>query len=746
MLTRDGRALLLDFGLATREDAQKLTRSGAAVGSLPYMAPEQHRAEALDARTDVYALGLVLYELLTLRSPYLGATVEETRRRVLEGAAAAIRSLNPAVPWDVQTVCAKAMDLDPARRYPSMAAFAADLRSLLELRPIAAAPPSRWLLARRWAQRRPAAAASLAIVAFALLAGIPFFFWNDWRYRRAIEHERDAAVFERGRAEVNAALAEEQRKLAEANAQRADEQRARAEEQRALADANAARAEEQRRLADANAALAEEQRKLAEANAKRADEQRELAEANAARAEAQAARAAAVLSFQRRMFRAVDPGENGREVKVAEVLKLAALEAEHGYADQPEVEAAVRLSLGETFAALSLLSDAEQQVRAALALLDEAEDAEPRDRAELEYQLGRVRFSQGELEEGQRLLESAKAGYLAVEGEASRNAATVELELASLQRARGKVPEALARVAAVCEQLDRSLGDGERATLDAWGQYGQLLMMAGKHDEAERVLRDTIAKKQKLFQPESPDLLVTRINLANALYQLGKHAEAHELARDVRAIQERILGPDHAHTLVSLSTEATTLSELKDLAGAARLERDLWERRSRVLGPEHQDTLRTAGNLANTLAGLGQDEEAERLAAEVLEKRLRVLGPEHWETGVSHNHLAGLIQKRKDYAAAYEHLVRAVVCAKSSLGGKHWIVGAFLTNLGFCEVNLQRYADAERTLLEAHALLAEVLAPDHARTRSAIRNLVLLYEKSGNEEQRAAWAAKLPPQ
>ncbi|MBK9387827.1 MAG: protein kinase [Planctomycetes bacterium] len=696
MLTRDGRALLLDFGLATREDAQKLTRSGTAVGSLPYMAPEQHRAEELDARTDVYALGLLLYELLTLRSPYLGASAEETRRRVLDGAAEPIRKCNPAVPWDVQTVCAKAMDREPARRYPSMAALASDLRSLLELRPIAAAPPSRWLLAQRWAQRRPAAAAALAIASLALLAGIPLFLWNDWRYRREIEHERDVAVFERGRAETNA--------------KRADEQR-----------------------------------QLAEANARRADEQKQLAVANQARAEAQAARAAAVLAFQRRMFRSADPGENGREVKVVELLRMAALEADSGYAGQPEVEAAVRLSLGETFAALSLLDEAEQQLRAALALLDSVEGAEPRDRAELEFQLGRVRFSQDQLEEAERLLESARASYVAAEGEGSRNAATVELELASLMRARGKVNEALARVAAVCERLDRTLGDGDRATLDAWGQYGQLLALAGQQTRAEQVLRETIAKKQKLFSPESPDLLVTRINLATVLYQLEQHAEAHALAKEVRAIQERVLGPDHAHTLVSLSTEATTLGELKDLAGAAKLERDLWDRRSRVLGPDHADTLRSGGNLASTLAGLGEDAESERITREVLEKRLRVLGPEHWETGASHNHLASLLQKRSDFAAAHEHLVRAVACARASFGGEHWIVGAFLNNLGRCETNLARFDEAERSLLEAHAVLEKVLPAGHARIHSAIRNLVALYEKSGDAEQRAAWAAKLPP-
>src|SRR5262249_18520285 len=101
MLTADGRVVLMDFGLALGEGTQKLTRTGALLGSIPYMAPEQLRgeAEAIGPRTDVYSLGVVLYELLALQAPYLADTGEATRELVLRGDVPPLRERNAAVPW-----------------------------------------------------------------------------------------------------------------------------------------------------------------------------------------------------------------------------------------------------------------------------------------------------------------------------------------------------------------------------------------------------------------------------------------------------------------------------------------------------------------------------------------------------------------------------------------------------------------------------------------------------------------------
>ncbi|TAH34899.1 MAG: serine/threonine protein kinase [Planctomycetota bacterium] len=172
-LAVDGRVLLLDFGLASQAQADALTRSGAQVGTLFYMAPEQLRGRAEpDARSDVYALGVSLYELLALQLPFQEDSRPATEARILHDPPDPLRARNRRVPRDAEVVCLHALEKEPARRYASAGAFAADLRSVLERRPIRARPPGPLLRARRLLERRPAASAAVLLGAL-LLAGTP---------------------------------------------------------------------------------------------------------------------------------------------------------------------------------------------------------------------------------------------------------------------------------------------------------------------------------------------------------------------------------------------------------------------------------------------------------------------------------------------------------------------------------------------------------------------------------------------
>ncbi len=171
LVTPAGRVLLADFGLALPRGVDRLTRPGAWLGSLPYAAPEQVEGSEreLDARADVYSLGVTLYELLTLRTPFLGGPESEVRRRIASGDVEAPRRLNPRIPPALERVCLAAMDPDPQRRPADAAAFAADLERALAGEPVHSRSVPPWLRVRRWSRRRPRQALTLAVLALVVL-------------------------------------------------------------------------------------------------------------------------------------------------------------------------------------------------------------------------------------------------------------------------------------------------------------------------------------------------------------------------------------------------------------------------------------------------------------------------------------------------------------------------------------------------------------------------------------------------
>ncbi len=207
LLTADGQPRITDFGLAKRMDQDsKQTKTGAVMGTPSYMAPEQAggQAETLGPATDTYALGAILYCLLTGRPPFQAATPFDTIVQVMAEEPVAPRKLNSSVSVDLETICLKCLEKSVHRRYESAAALGEDLRRFLADEPILARPVSVAERSWKWARRRPALAGMIGVSALALVVLMAGGLW----YNRQLEDSLALAEERRQEAQENRALAE----------------------------------------------------------------------------------------------------------------------------------------------------------------------------------------------------------------------------------------------------------------------------------------------------------------------------------------------------------------------------------------------------------------------------------------------------------------------------------------------------------------------------------------------------------
>jgi tetratricopeptide (TPR) repeat protein/tRNA A-37 threonylcarbamoyl transferase component Bud32 len=706
LLDPQGEPLLSDFGLARLvEENVRLTRSQIVLGTASYMAPEQAdgRMSELTTAADVYSLGAVLYELLTGRPPFEGATTAEILRRVIDPVPP--HALTASVDRDLSTACLKCLEKNPARRYGSAEALAEDLTLWQQGRPISARPISTAGRITKWARRRPAIAILTGALAASVAMGSTLALWQAVRATRA----RQISVKEA---------------------------------------ANARHAEETARREAANALRAEKSAQDEAANARRAEKSAQDEAANARRAEKSARDEAAISKevndfINDDLLGAADPErEPNRDLKVRAVLDRAVAGLGNRFQDQPLVEAAIRMTLARTYLSLGEYEKAQQQAERSAELRQRVLRPEHPDTLKSRLFLvvalnGQGKFAQSEIE-ARALLKIQER----VLGPEHLDTLANWHNLATVLSRRGKFAEAEAEFRAILQIRQRVYSPEHPETLRTRGNLALTLEGQGKFAQAEAEFRAVLEIEERVLGQEHPETLRTRGNLALTLKGQGKFAQAEAEFRAVLEIEERVLGPEHPYTLGTRGNLALTLKEQWKLAQAEAEFRALLAIEERVVGPDHPDTLKTRSNLAILLSAQGKNAEAEAEHRAVLEIEERVLGPKHPDTLFSRHDLADVLRQEGKYAQAQVEFGFAFSAMKQVLGPEH---PATLTCREHLAITLQdqgQLEGAEAEFRAVHQIQERVLGPEHPNTLKSASDLALCLKQEGKVDEAREFARR----
>ncbi len=683
----DGRPQprIIDFGVAKAVSQRLTTKTmhtelGAIVGTPVYMSPEQAELSGLDVdtRTDVYALGVILYELLVGALPFdpvrlRTASLEELRRL--------IRDVDPQRPstrgdrrlrGDLDWITMKALEKDRARRYGSPAELAADIERHLEHQPVLAGPPSAGYRAGKFVRRhRIGVLAAAGVVA--MLAALAV--------SQAVQARRLAR--ERDRANVEAATARQTADFLVGLFQVADPGEARGQSITAheILDRAAARID---------GALGAEPIVKARLQGTMAQVYKGLGLYPPATKLAQQA-----WEARRRTLGDLDP---------------ATLVA--------------RSELGDALRLQDKLPEAEGHLRAARDGLRVTAGPDALATLLASSRLAVVEYQKGALEPAEVLFRATIEGLRRRGTEGEAELVDALQWLGQVLRDRDKREEAVAVQREALTLARRVHGPDHPSTLSSLDALGLLLWDIGRLDEAEGYLRQSLDASRRVLGPEHPDTLTTTLNLGLVLSDREKPEEAEANYRVALAGYTRTLGADHAYAFTAMANLCSSLRAQKKLAEGETWCRRALAGRTRTLGPDHPGTLASINALGALFQAAGRLPEAEAQYRDAFERRRRVLGADHAGTLIAMGNLGETLLLRGRNAEAADLL--RVAAGKARAPETDSSRASILSKWGRCLIALHRDDEARTTLAEALALYRKTLGPQHSQTRNVEKLLAEL--------------------
>jgi tetratricopeptide (TPR) repeat protein len=711
LVDETGQPKVLDFGVArvtgSDEHATRQTDLGQLVGTLAYMSPEQVLADPLelDARSDVYTLGVVLYELLSGQLPYkvshrpLHLAVQTIR----EDDPAPLSAINRGCRGDIETIAGKALEKDKARRYASAADLAADIQRYLEDRTIAARPPSAGYKLQKFVRRHKALVAGAAAVFVVLGGGVVASTAEAIRANRS----QRAAVTERDRASA---------------AQRAATQ----ERDRAL-NAEAAATSERNRAVAAEAQVVQ-QRDRVLLEKKRADEEAATARAvnNFLQNDVLAQASARVQSGPKTK---PDP-----DLKVRTALDRAAAGIQGKFDGQPAVEASIRQTIGNAYFDLGVYPEAQRQFERALELRRRVLGQDHPDTLATMNDLADAYRVQSAFAQAETLLTKVLETQRRVLGEENRDSLTSMNGLATVYLDQAKYAQAEPLLVKALEAQRRVLGPDHPDTLTSLHDLATAYEGEGKLGQAEPLEIQALEARRRVLGEEHPQTIRSINELANVYRDQGKLAQAERLFNEAVEVQRRVLGAEHSDTLTSINNLALTYTREGKYEQAEPLYIRVLEIRRRVLGPEHNSTLISMNNLATLYRVEGKFAQAEPPLSGALDIQRRVSGEENPITLRFAHNLGVVYRSEGKYAQADAVLTKAVEVQRRVLGEANPDALRSMHDLGLLYRAEGKTAQAEQVLTQILETRRRVLAPEHPDTLRNMSDLGVVYHDEGKDD------------
>ncbi|MCA9251876.1 MAG: serine/threonine protein kinase [Phycisphaerales bacterium] len=719
-----GEPHVMDFGLAkvdefdaiadSRTEVQTVT--GQFVGTLPWSSPEQLEGvgDDLDIRTDVYSLGVVLYQILARAFPYeVGGSVRRAMENICAIDPPRPSTINPEIDDDVDCIVMKALRKNREDRYQNAGNLAREIRRYLAGEPIDAKRDNGWYVLRKTIRRHRGKAFAAALIFLLILqafVAMILLFQQETRLRADAERARDDAALARDQAELSASEAVRQANVAEAvNGFLNDDLLAAADPEIALG-----REVTVRSVLDQASERIEDRFK-----------DQPVAELRIRNTLATAYHNLGDYDLALTHYRAE--------------LELAKKVWGEGHPETLAISNNIALCLsdaGRNDEALTLATDT-------LGALREKYSDDHPVAISTAGNLGIILSHLGNYEASKQLFIDTLARSERINGPLHATTISTRMNLSAAYSKVGESEPAREQLEIALQDVAKVYDENHPKVLIAKNNLASTLRDSGDFEGAIRLYKEAYETSKRVLGPEHAYTLEFLNSLAG-VYQLTRdHAEAIKIWIPLLETRRRVLGDVHEDTLTTMNNLANDLSDMGREEEAKALYVEALEGRRRIHGPDHPKTITTLNNLAVWYRQTGRYNEAEAPQREALAFFESKLGNDNVQTLTARSNLGELLNLTERFEEAREQNEIVAETAKRILPPNHWFTGLSLRRLGESETGLKQFESAEQLLLEAERIVRESLGEGSDRYQRCVTALVNLYDAWEKIDEASYWRAKL---